>query len=125
MVQLPVKYLQLHFATAVELNKILSNLFDNDFYVVKIEPGILSGVLTISFGEEDVYASITANRALFLCSEKRMFISSEEKRLMSCFSCFDNQPEAPIGSVRNSATICLTLHHKYYLVFRIKHASVI
>lgn len=101
MVQPPVKYLQLHFATAVELNKILSNLFDNDFYVVKIEPGILSGVLTISFGEEDVYASITANRALFLCSEKRMFISSEEKRLMSCFSCFDNHPEAPIGSVRN------------------------
>ena len=71
MVQPPVKYLQLHFATAVELNKILSNLFDNDFYVVKIEPGILSGVLTISFGEEDVYASVTANRALFLCSENK------------------------------------------------------
>ena len=88
-----MQYLQLPFNTGAELSKILSNFLGNDFFAIKIEPGRLAGLLTISFGEEDVYASVTANHSLFICSEK--------KRLMSCFSCFDNYPEVPMGNAKN------------------------
>ena len=93
IVQRPMQYLQLPFSTGAELSKILSNILGNNFFVIKIEPGRLTGLFTISFGEEDIYASVTSSQALFICSEK--------KRLMSCFSCFDSYPEVTMGNARN------------------------
>ena len=88
-----MQYEQLSFATAIDLAKILSKFLANDFLVVKTQPGILAGVLTICFGEEDVYLSITANRTLFVCCEA--------KGEISCFACFDNQLKEPVVNLRN------------------------
>ncbi len=88
-----MQYFQLRFSTAIHLSKILSSLCRNAVFAVKTESGALDGVITGCSREEDFYLSISTDRTLFICCEKR--------KGMSFFGCLDNHFNEPTIILRN------------------------
>ncbi|WP_084764011.1 helix-turn-helix transcriptional regulator [Synechococcus sp. WH 8020] len=86
-------YLQFQFSTAVDVANSLSILFRNPVFAVKTQPGAMECSLTALIDQDNVFFSISANRSIFFCGDKKDGVIN--------FSCTDASITEPVNNLRN------------------------